>query len=184
MGMAALAGVSAGVTAAPFYATGVADSAGAAPFGGGSPVGAPDGDGLFFPLPDSPGHISYTFATTIVDGPGADIRIFDIGDPAPDPTETGDVLVSSDGIAYTFIASIIGSPVPIDVDIAGLFIGPVTHVRIVNTFSATSADGDGLDIDTVAGLNSGQVPVPMTLGLLLSGLAGMGFVRRRGRIRR
>src|SRR5262245_25753695 len=55
-------------------------------FGSGLVTGAPDGGGLFlgdtFDPPAHPGFIVVSFATPLVDGPGADLRVYDVANSA------------------------------------------------------------------------------------------------------
>jgi hypothetical protein len=75
-----------------------------------------------------------------------------------------------DGPEFTFVGSVIGGPPQTEgfVDIAGLFDGPFHFVRILNT---PFNDGDGIDLDAVAGLN--RVPKPFTALLFSIGLFGL-----------
>lgn len=165
-----------------FFADALDSSSGTGVFGSGIVTGAPDGGGLFFPSPDSPGgFITVEFFTAIGDGPGADIAIIDFGDTSADPSEPADIFVSTDGLGFTFIGSIIGGPSPEGlIDIAGAFSDPVHFVKIENSLVG-APDGDGLDVDAVEGLNEfiSAVPEPATLLLVGIGLAGFGFTRRR-----
>jgi len=154
--------------AAPIYADSLVATSGTTAIGSGNVLGAPDREGLFFGNPAIPGaYVEVGFSSPVADGPGTDFHIFDIDPLSVDPTETIDVFASSNGSAYTFIGSANGGSDSSQglIDINGLFTGPISFLRIVQTSTA-----DAYDLDAVGAFYLAPVPLPASLWLFGSGL--------------
>ena len=153
------------VRAASIYADALISSQFVTSFGSGLVTGAPDGGGLFlgdtFDPPAHPGFIVVHFATPLFDGPGADIVVYDVANSA---NETASISVSADGVSFTSVGSL--NAVANTLDIAGLYSGGFSYVKIANSSTVVS-----IDVDAVQGLNT--VPEPATTQLLTGGLSGL-----------
>lgn len=145
-------------------------------FGSGLVTGAPDGGGLFigstFDPPQALGEFTVGFSTALGDGAGADLRLYEISSSSD---ETFDLFVSSDNISFTLIGGFNATNSLID--FGGLFAGPISYVKLVNTSTTVSADFDALE-----GLYAytGGVPEPGSWAMMLAGfgLVGAGMRRR------
>jgi hypothetical protein len=161
--------VAAGTASADIFADTLVSSQNVIFFGSGILTGAPDSGGAFLSNTGDPptllGNVVLKFSGGLIDGPGADLRVFDCctTDGISLAGETFDVFVSADNIAYTLIGGF-GNGVD-NVDIAGLFAGPFYYVKLVNTSRVNSPD-----IDAIQGF-SGAVPEPGSILLLATAAA-------------
>jgi hypothetical protein len=157
--------------AVPFYADNLVDSMFVTSFGSGLVTGPPDGGGLFlgddFDPPTNPGFITVEFLTPAGDGAGFDLEILDV---ASSMNETANVFASSNGVAFTFVQAI--NAVNNDVELNGVFPGPVKFLKIANSSTTVS-----IDIDAVRAFYE-YVPEPATAVLALVGLLGIAATRR------
>lgn len=165
-------------TAAPVYADILVTSSGTSPIASGNVLGAPDREGVYFGNPAIPGaFIEVGFSSPIYDGPGADLHIFDIDPLSVDPQETVDVFASNDGSSFVFVGSAAGGSDSAQglIDIGGLFSGPISFLKIVQTSTS-----DAYDLDAVGAFYSTMVvPVPAAVWLFGSGLASILLVGRK-----
>lgn len=91
---------------------------------------------------------------------------------ALDAGETADVFVSTNGIDFTPIGSVVGGVTLRELDFAG---SSYRFVKFVNTAS----NWDGYDFDFVTASNVAQIPEPTAFGLAFGALAFLGLVSRR-----
>jgi hypothetical protein len=160
-----LAGVS---SAHAVFANSLTASQFVTPFGSGSVVGAPDGGGLWlgdtFDPPANPGFIVVQFSTSLFDGPGVDLQVYDVGSSAD---EVANISVSNDGVIFTPVGSI--NAIANTLDISGGFAGPFSYVRVANGSTLHSIDVDAIE--------AFHVPEPASMTALFA--AGCMLRRRR-----
>ncbi len=173
---ALLAVLGAAPVQASFFADSLVNQANTTAFGSGLVTGAPDGGGLFigstFDPPAIPGQFTVSFSTALGDGAGADLRLYEI---ASSSNETFDLFVSSDNVSFTLIGGFNATNALIDFN--GLFAGPVSFVKIVNSSTVVSADFDA--IEGLYAFRGGVVPEPGSWALMLAGFGLVGAALRR-----
>ncbi len=114
------------------------------------------------------GYVTYSFDQAFVDGPGDDLFLWHIGGGSP---ETGELLVSADGINFTYVGLIddsvgVGS---VGYDLAGIITDPVSYVKIADL----ADDNNAVDIDAI---EAKYIPEPAVFSLL--SLGALAFMRR------
>ncbi len=175
MAAALLAALGAGTAHAAIFADTLVSQENTTAFGSGLVTGAPDGGGLYIGSdsdpPTFPGQFTVGFSTALGDGAGADLRLYEI---ASSTNETFDLFVSSDNISFTLIGGFNATNALIDFN--GLFAGPVSFVKLVNTSTVVSAD-----FDAIEGLYAftGGVPEPQSWAMMLAGFGLVGGAMRR-----
>ncbi len=162
-----------GVSRASVFASSLVSSQFVTSFGSGNVTGAPDGGGLFlgdtFDPPAHPGFIIVHFNTPLIDGPGDDIRVIDVVNST---NETANISVSSDGINFTLIGGL--NAVANTINVAGLFAGQFSYIKVANSSTLVS-----IDVDAVEGINAVTIPEPATFLSIGCGLCGLLVFRRR-----
>lgn len=160
---------------AAFFATTLVSQTNTTAFGSGLVTGAPDGGGRFlgsdFDPPTFPGEFTVSFATALGDGAGADLRLYELASSA---NETFDLFVSSDNISFTLIGGFNATNALIDFN--GLFGGPITYVKLVNSSQQVSADFDALE--GLYAFRGGAIPEPASWAMLIAGFGLVGAARR------
>jgi hypothetical protein len=168
--------LAAGAAQAANFADSLASQINTTAFGSGLVTGAPDGGGLWLGSTSDPpqalGQFTVGFSTALGDGAGADLRLYELASSA---NETFDLFVSSDNVSFTLIGGF--NATDAFIDFAGLFAGPVSFVRLVNTSTLVSADFDALEgLNTFSG---GVVPEPGSWAMMIAGFGLVGAVARR-----
>lgn len=139
---------------------------------------ATDGDSTTFVSLPTGSYIDLGFTSGFIfDGPGNDIFVSEPGDAM----EVAEVYVSSDfGVTFTFLGLADGGTLT-ELDLADIgYMGIVNAIRIVGLDNLGGSPG--FDVAFVQGLEgSSVVPVPAAAPLMLAGLGGLAFLRRRRR---
>ena len=169
--------------------------------GGGYPGAS--GEGIFDPLAvtsldgavlglggavGAPGAITLRFTTgEVIDGAGADIRLYDTFSFA----DGFSLDVSANGSSFSSIFSFAGnlgifscsfsSPCTTDVDLSGSGLGAISYLRITTAGSSGQGFPAGYTLDAVEALNfrSFTVPEPGTLALVGAAFGALAVMRRR-----
>ena len=193
-------GLSVGLSMPAFALVGFADEvvgyvdSGTGPQPG--PYGGLGGIGGAFPVPVTTGVVvgndvagSETFLSlptgssvtvrftdeVVVDGPGNDIFIQEIGASG----ERANVLVSADGLAFVLLG-VAQDDVTTALDLSAIgYLGSVSYVKIVGLDNGGASPG--FDVVNVQGLPGSiqALPEPAAFALALFGLAALGFGRAR-----
>ena len=113
---------------------------------------------------------------TIIDGPGNDIFISEVGSSG----EAADVFVSSDLINFTFLGTAYDD-ITTSFDLASIaFTSAVQAIKIVGLDSFGDSPGfDVINVEVLPDSIGPPVPVPSTVLLLATGIAGLAGMRIR-----
>ncbi len=146
--------------------------------------GAPDASGT----PITPGAITMRFTTgEIIDGVGADLRLYDTFSFA----DGFNLDISSDGSSFSHAFSFAGdltqfscslaAPCVTDVDISGTGLNAISYLRITAAGNSSQGFPEAYTLDAVEALNFQSLPVsePGTLALAGMAAAALAATRRR-----
>lgn len=140
-------------------------------------LGEPEDDGVHFISIDLPETLIVAFTdNTAIDGPGDDIKVFEVGGHV----ETVQIYASMDNISYIYLGNPSGI---VSYDISSYDnLDYINYLKFVGDWVGTDVGTEGYDLDAVEALNSGtHIPIPSAVWLLGSGLIGIIGIRRKFR---
>ena len=115
----------------------------------------------------------------IIDGPGNDIFIAEVGDALEDANIYVSSLFSTNPLDFTFLGTADGNTVT-SFDLASIgFTEQVRAVKILSLNNGGAPNAPGFDLAYVQAINFSVVPVPAAIWLFGSGLIGLIGVARR-----
>ncbi len=97
------------------------------------------------------GNIAVGFPKFIINGPGADLKVFEVTGGTSYPDEKVQVEASQDGISWTLLAASVARDA--EVDLGSLGWAKFVRVTDVSDKSLFPTDADGYDVDGVKALN-------------------------------